>query len=303
MKYRDARIGTTVGGGNWGMFSGERPDGRRVHNAPKVRLFMPYLLPRRGDALVFFEQKIDISKTLDYLERWNDGVRPPLRLFHIYVAAGVRVLAERPRLNRFIAGRRLYQRDDIAISISVLKARDDDAKLTVVKQTFAPDDGIVQVRARIEEILSNGRAPAKTSSEREVSLLFRLPHWLIPLLPKLQKLGDWLNITPASLPRNDPLYASAMISHLGSIGLDSAYHHLYEHGTLPIFVVIGKARDEAVVTEQRQIEIRPVVTVRYTLDERIVDGYYAARSLDLLQDLVENPWLLERPEDEGPGAL
>jgi len=273
MKYRDARIGTTVGGGNWGMFSGERPDGRRVHNAPKVRLFMPYLLPRRGDALVFFEQKIDISKTLDYLERWNDGVRPPLRLFHIYVAAGVRVLAERPRLNRFIAGRRLYH------------------------------DGIVQVRARIEEILSNGRAPAKTSSEREVSLLFRLPRWLIPMLPKLQKLGDWLNITPASLPRNDPLYASAMISHLGSIGLDSAYHHLYEHGTLPIFVVIGKARDEAVVTEQRQIEIRPVVTVRYTLDERIVDGYYAARSLDLLQDLVENPWLLERPEDEGPGAL
>lgn len=285
------------------MFSGERPDGRRVRRAPKVRLFMPYLMPRRGDAVVFFEQKIDVSKSHDYLARWNDGTRPPLRLFHLYVAAGVRVLAERPRLNRFIAGRRLYQRDDIAISISVIKARDDDAKLTVVKQIFQPDDGLLKVRERAEAIITNGRAPAKTSSEREVSLVHRLPRWLIPLLPKLQKLGDWLNITPASLPRNDPLYASAMISHLGSIGLDSAYHHLYEHGTLPIFVVIGKERDEAVVTERREIEIRPIVTVRYTLDERIVDGFYAARSLELLQDLVENPWLLERPEDEGPGPL
>lgn len=285
------------------MFSGDRADGKRVRKAPKVRLFMPYLMPRRGDAVVFFEQKIDISQTLDYLERWNDGTRPELRLFHVYVAAGVRVLGERPRLNRFIAGRRLYQREDIAVSISVIKAKDDDAKLTVVKQIFDAEDGIVTVRDRTEDIIANGRSKVKTSSEREVSILTKLPRWLIPLLPKLQKLGDWLNITPASLPANDPLYASAMISHLGSIGLDSAFHHLYEHGTLPIFAVIGKPHEEPVVTEHREIEIRPIVTVRYTLDERIVDGYYAARSLERLQQLVENPWLLERDEDKGPGPL
>ncbi|GKY88877.1 2-oxo acid dehydrogenase subunit E2 [Sinisalibacter aestuarii] len=287
------------------MFSGDRPDGTRVRKAPKVRLFMPYLLPRRGDAVVFYEQKIDISQTLDYLERWNEGgARVPLRFFHIYLAAIARVMHERPRINRFIAGRRLYQRDDVAISISVLKARDDDARLTVVKQTYPEGLGLAGAFERTEAVIGDGRAAAKTHSEREVSLIQKmLPRWLIPLLPKLQKLGDWLNITPASLSANDPLYASIMVSNLGSIGIDAAYHHLFEHGTLPIFAVVGRARDEAVVTKRREIEIRPVVTVRYTLDERIVDGYYAARSLDLIQDWIEQPWLLEREEDSGPGAL
>lgn len=287
------------------MFSGDRPDGTRVRKAPKVRLFMPYLLPRRSDAAVFFEHKVDISQTLDYLERWNaDGTRVPLRFFHVYLAGIVRVMHERPRINRFIAGRRLYQRNDVAISISVLKARDDDAKLTVVKQSFDAGLGLAGVYDRTEAVIGDGRAAKKTSSEREVSLIQRLlPRAVIPLLPKLQKLGDWLNVTPASLSANDPLYASFMVSNLGSIGIDAAYHHLYEHGTLPIFAVIGKARDEAVVTSRHEIEIRPVVTIRYTLDERIVDGYYAARSLDRLQELIEQPWLLETAGDNGPGPL
>ena len=190
----------------------------------------------------------------------------------------------------------------IAISISVIKARNDDAKLSVVKQVFTGRESLAEIRDRTETIITNGRTPQKTASEREVSQVYRLPRWVIPLLPKLQKLGDWLNLTPASLARNDPLYASLMISNLGSIGLDAAYHHLYEHGTLPIFAVMGKERDEPVVTPEREIVIRPIVTVRYSFDERIADGYYAARSLDRLQELLENPWLMERPEDTGPGA-
>lgn len=287
------------------MFSGNRADGIRLRKAPKVRLFMPYLLPRRGEATVFYEQKIDISQTIEYLERWNaGGARVPLRFFHIYLAAVARVLHERPRLNRFVAGRRIYERRDVAISISVLKARDDDAKLTVVKQTYPAGLGLVGTYVRTEAVIGTGRGARDTSSEREMSLILRLlPRSFIPLLPKLQKLGDWFNITPASLSREDPLYASFMVSNLGSIGIDAAYHHLYEHGTLPLFAVIGKARDEVVVTEAGNIEAHPIITVRYSLDERIVDGYYAARSLELGQKWIEQPWLLETPEDAGPGAL
>jgi len=287
------------------MFSGKRPDGTVVRKAPRVRLFMPYLIPRRSDAVVFYEQKMDISKTLDYLERWNaSDDRPPLRFFHIYLAAIVRMLHERPRVNRFIAGRRLYQRDDVAVAMSVIKQYEDNSKTTVVKQVYPSGLGLRGVYDLSEAVIGTGRDKTrKTASEKEVSVISRLPRAMIPLFPKLQKLGDWLNITPASLSRNDPLYASFMISNLGSIGIDAAYHHLYEHGTLPIFAVIGKANDEAVVTERREIEIRPIVNVRYTFDERVADGYYAARSLDLISDLVENPWLLETESDDGPGVL
>lgn len=285
------------------MFGGNRPDGTRVTRAPKVRLFMPYLMPRRADALVFFEQRIELSGTLDYLARWNAGpARPPLTLFHLFVAAGVRTLDQRPRLNRFVAGRRLYQRNAIDISISVIKAKADDSKLTVVKQRFDPDEGLNAIRARIEAVLVDGRSPLETPSEREVSVVSRLPRLAIPLLVKLQNVADYLNITPPSLIRNDPLYSSAMISNLGSIGLDAAYHHLYEHGTLPVFATIGKIRQEPVVTGAGTIEPRPCVIVRYSFDERVADGFYAAGAIDLLQELMEHPWLMERPEDGGPGV-
>lgn len=284
------------------MFSGNRPDGTVVRKAPKMRLFMPYLLPRRGDAVIYMKQKIDVSETQAYLKRWNDGTRPRLGLYHIYVAAAVRMFSERPRTNRFVAGRRLYQRNDVAISMSVLSSRRDDAEVSSVKQTYDPSEGLAGVRARTEEIIAAGRSGEATVAEREVAILSRFPRWLIPMLPKLQKLGDWLNVTPASMSRNDPLYASMMISYNGSVGLDSVYHHLFEHGTVPIFGVIGPVRNEPVVNRKGELEIRPILTVRYTCDERVTDGHYVARSVALHQKLVENPWLLETPEDNGPGA-
>lgn len=285
------------------MFSGDRPDGKLVRDESKVRLFMPYLIGRRGDAEVSYEQRLDVSQTLDYLERWKaDAERPPLRLLHIYVGAVVRMLHERPKVNRFIAGRRLYQRTDVAIAMSVVKGRPNEGNLRVVKQTYDRDIGLLGVFERTEAIIATARDSKMTATEREIDIVSRFPRFMIPLLPKLQKLGDWLNIMPASFARNDPLYSSFMISSLGSLGLDSAYHHLYEHGTLPVFAVVGKVRDEAVVTPQGEIVARPIVTTRYTLDERVVDGYYTARSLDLIQKYVEKPWLLEGPEDNGPGA-
>ncbi len=284
------------------MFSGDRSDGKLVRKAPKMRQFMPYIMPRRGDAVFFLKQKIDVTETRAYLKRWNDGTRPRLRLYHIYLAAYARMLADFPRLNRFIAGRRLYQRTDIAISMPVLKSRSEDATVKTVKQIYDPGTGLTGMRASTEEIIKIGRSDELTASEREVALMTKLPRWLIPLLLKLLKLGDWLNVTPGFLSESDPLYSSLMVSNNGSLRLSSAYHHLYEHGTVPLFAVVGPDRDEPVVTKAREIEIRPIVTIRYTLDERVVDGHYGARAAAYHKKLVENPWLMETPEDNGPGA-
>lgn len=119
-------------------------------------------------------------------------------------------------MNRFITGRRLYQRDNIVISISVLKKMSDDAKLTVVKQTFEKEDGIRTVRELTEVAITDGRANARTKNERELAHLFKLPRFMLTVLLKTQKFMDWLNVTPAFLAEADPVYASAMISHLAS---------------------------------------------------------------------------------------
>jgi len=285
------------------VFGRNRPDGTRVTDMPRVRHFMPFLLPRRNDAVVYFEHRLDLSETLDYLERWNaDPTRPPLTMFHLLIVALARTLHERPRVNRFVAGRRIYQRNAVEISCSVVKRKHDDARLSVTKQHYHPMQGITANRALIEEAVATGRGKEKTVSEREVAIVTHLPRSLLSLLMRGQRLLDHFNLVPAMMIRNDPLYASAMVSNLGSIGIDAAFHHLFEHGTVSVFMAIGKVSRVPVVLDDDRIVVRPVVTLRFAFDERIADGYYSARSFDLFQAMAEQPWRLEHPADNGPGA-
>ena len=48
-------------------------------------------------------------------------------------------------------------------------------------------------------------------------------------------------------------------------------------------------------------EIRDVVDFGATLDERIADGFYFAKSLRLLKHVFENPELLDKPLGEHSG--
>jgi len=285
------------------MVHRDRPDGTRVTELPRLRRIMPFIMPRRADAVVYFEQRFDLTQTLDYIDRWNaDPDRPRLTLFHVLLTASARMLHDRPRVNRFIAGRRVWQRKTVDLSVSVIKTKHDDSKLTVVKQTVDATDGLAATRNLIEQATVGGRGVEKTASEKEVDLVTRLPRFVIDFLVWVQKWADHHNLLPASLIRNDPLYASMLITNLGSIGIDAAWHHMYEHGTLSIFTAIGKVAPMHFETPEGGLEVRRGVILRFAFDERVADGYYAARSLDLLQRFSQEPWLLETPADRGPGA-
>jgi hypothetical protein len=104
----------------------------------------------------------------------------------------------------------------------------------------------------------------------------------------VRRLDAW-GLLPASFSADDPLYASAFVANLGSVGLDAAYHHLYEYGTIPIFVTLGRLHRAPLVRADGSLGIREVFTLRYTYDERIEDGFYAARALERLQALLETP--------------
>src|SRR5262249_52743204 len=93
---------------------------------------------------------------------------------------------------------------------------------------------------------------------------------------------------PRSLVDSDPIYASAFVANLGSLKIDAAYHHLYEHGNCPLFVTIGQVTQAPAVIDG-QIALQPQVTVRYSFDERVEDGHYCARSLHLLAQRIEDP--------------
>lgn len=259
----------------------------------------------RNSSAVTFELRPDLTHTLPWIAGWNEahpGAR--ITLFHVVLAGLVRTLTERPRLNRFVAGNRIYDRHRIEISFSAKKRlegtpSDEDAPLVTVKRVLSGDLDFASLVRAVHGGVREARGEAATTVDKELAFFFSLPlplfGWLVRLL---QALDAW-NLAPAFLLRDDPLYCSAFVANLGSVGLDAGYHHLFEYGNCPIFLVIGRLHDEVALVDG-QPGVRPTASLKFTYDERIEDGLYCARALDLFRTLVEDPGWLSAPG--GPGS-
>lgn len=282
-------------------------DGKRVEVAPYRRM-MSFVMRGRNESAVYFEQRLDTSKTLPWLEAYNARVDRPVlyrslgqtasrapddrpgkaTIFHVVLHALASVLHERERLNRFTVGQRTYQRDRVVLSFAAKKGMRDDAPLATIKRAFERDETFAALVSSLGGEVAQAKSDQRSAMDRELKTLLSLPG---PVLALGIRLVNWLysiGLAPRSLVDTDPLYASAFVANLGSLQMDAAYHHLYEHGNCPLFVTIGRITDTAIVIDG-QLAIRPCLVIRYTYDERVEDGFYAGKALELLRQRVEDP--------------
>lgn len=270
----------------------QRPDGVPVADAPLVRRFMPFIIRRRNEALVWFEQDIEVDRALAFADAFARDSGRRLTFFHLALRAVARALHEFPKLNRYVVGRRLYQRSDVAISFSGKEAFEERAPLYVRKRSFPRDEPLAALAGALAESIRDGRSGARTDADREMAVLSRLPRPATDAAVWGARILDYFNLLPGRMILGDPLYASAFVANLGSVGIDGAYHHLYEYGTVPVFLVIGAYRMRPVAVADGTVQARRVSTFRYTYDERVEDGFYCARAVARVKQMLENPELL-----------
>ncbi|MEO8553291.1 MAG: hypothetical protein ABI678_25130 [Kofleriaceae bacterium] len=244
-------------------------DGTRVSVHPYRRM-MTFLMRGRNESAVYFEQELDLGRTQPWLTARGG------RLFPLILHALAQTLHDRERLNRFTLGHRMYQRKGVHLSFAAKKKMADDAPLATVKRAFTRGETFGNVEHAFGGGVAEARSDRASHLDKELGILLALPGFLLAFLLAVQKrLYRW-GLAPRSLVDTDPLYASAFVANLGSIQIDAAYHHLYEHGNCPLFVTVGKVRGDK-------------LTLRYTFDERVEDGHYCAKSLELFKQRVEDP--------------
>jgi hypothetical protein len=257
-------------------------DGERVDVHPYRRM-MVFLMRGRNESAVYFEQRLDLSRTLPWLAERNRVANVKASLFHLLLHALSSTIHDRERLNRFTVGKQTYQRKGVYISFAAKKAMSDDAPLATIKRRFDRSESFEALVASMSHEVGGARAEAPSAMDKELKILLALPGFLLAfLIAALGRLYRW-GLAPRSLVDTDPLYTSVFVANLGSIKIDAAYHHLYEHGNCPLFMTIGH------VDEQQRL------LIRYTFDERVEDGLYCAKALQLFQQRVEDPgaWLAE----------
>jgi hypothetical protein len=262
---------------------GRRSDATLVRDLPKLRRFMPYVSPGRNASAFYYQHEIDVDAALAFLDARN-ATRPADRqisLFHLYLRAIQLGMHENPETNRFVAGGRLWQRKGLWLTFSALKELQKGSALVTVKREFPAGETLDAMVDRVLGGLGKRRSGEKTQSDKEIDLALMLPGPLIRLAMWALKTADALGVLPRSMIEPDPLFSSVFVANMGSIGMETGHHHLWEYGTISGFCVMGR------------IKSRPdgsrYVVCSYTWDERVADGLTTGFALSSFKERLENP--------------
>lgn len=280
-----------------------RPEGTLLTKLPGFRKIFPFLMKSRAESTIYYHQQVVVEDALRWLDDWNRKHDRRLSLFYVFLAAAVRTLATCPDANRFVVGRRIYQRHAITLTFVVKRALTEEATETTLKLDFERTDTFDDVAERVRQAVEGIRESSSSSEEDLTDRLARLPRFVNRLAVWGLGVLDYFNLLPASFIKGDPFYASAFLANLGSIELDPVFHHLYEYGTIPFFAVLGKIKKAPVAVEDEQgdrVEVARVAEATFTVDERTTDGVYYARTINTLLDHVRDPARLQEPPADLP---
>ncbi len=276
---------------------GDRRDGRWGKDAPGMQTVMAHIYPNRADSEVFVNEPIDFTELLRYLEEKNKTIDYKITLFHCIVDIIARILRERPLMNRFVQGHRIYEHNEISLSFVVKRRFSDTAEESLM--TLVPDDEdtINEISRRIVgDVKETRKSETSTGGIDAVLDTFAKIHR--PLLMIIVRIVRWLDfwgLNPKAITDGDVNYSSVLLSNLGSIKCPAIYHHLNNYGTNSVLITIGTLHKEEIIMEDGHKEIRDIVNFGATIDERIGDGFYFARSLRLVKYMCAHPELLELP--------
>lgn len=271
---------------------GDRHDASRVDLGRGFKAIFPYLMKGRNESIAYYPVVVDAEPLLAYLEQ-KKGTEGEITLFEAFLLALVRVLRERPTLNRYFIGRRLYQRHDVQLSFVARRQFTDDSSETNVLVRVRPTDDVPTILQKVRGEIRVAKSGDDKAEEGLIDLFMRLPRGVLRVAVKLLEWWDFYLDTPGFLRGIDPLRCSAYIANLGSVGLGASYHHLFEWGTCSLFVTIGQVKPTVCVGDDGTPAVKRMVELRIALDERIADGYYDARALDLLAVYLADPTQLE----------
>lgn len=272
----------------------DRKDARWL-KMPGVLRMCTYLKDRQ-DADVYIDKKVDVTNLVAYMKK-KKKAEPDTTYFHALAFACAKTVYNRPFLNRYIINHNCYERDDVSLSFVAKVNFEDDAKefLSVLK--VEPTDTIDDLRNKIKDKVDKVRNNVQNDTDNTVDILDKLPKPILGIAVPIIKWMDRHDFLPRDFNNNLIYNSTAILSNLGSIKCGAIYHNITNFGSNGILITFGDIHKEPMVVDGK-VEIRDVIDIGATLDERIADGAYMAKSINLLEYILKNPETLEEVANE-----
>lgn len=263
-----------------------------------MHVIMPYVMPTRCANEALMSETFDITEVDRYVKKKNaDNPSFKYTWFHVICAAVAKTIILRPKLNYFISGYRMYERKDIEIAFTVKRKFEDNSEEALARFIVDKEGGnlIEQVHSFVESFVTKVRKHNKTEGiTNKFNFYQALPRPFFRFFVWILRHMEYHGIYPDSLKKDDPCYSTVYITNLGSIKMSADYHHVFEWGTNSFFVVMNEMKTIPFYKEDGSFEMKPTIRLCFTIDERIADGFYFAKSIKYLNYLLQNPGLLEQ---------
>lgn len=277
---------------------GRRPDGKAIKNIDPIVRMTSHIMPKRYDAQVMVERNIDYEPIRNYLKQKRDE---GMKFTHmdVIIAAYLRLLKKRPELNRFVVNRTIYQRNEVTVSMVILKNKTEDGVIneTVIKVKFSPDDTIFDVNRKLNSAIFENKIPEEKSFVDKLARFFvalpLLPGAVIGFLKWLDKIGLLHKAILDALP----FHTSLFVTNMASIKMGAVFHHIYDFGTTSVFISIGQKDSRLELDKENNIVKKSYIPLGAVIDERICSGAVYAAGFNYFDKLLKNPVLLETNEN------
>lgn len=275
---------------------GDRKEGRLLRSLPAFAKFVPFIMPTRNDACNQYEESFEVSDVDRRLRKLRVDGYKGIGILHFIIAAYIRGVSMLPGMNRFVVGRRIYARDNIEVVMTVKRSLAIDATETTIKVIFEPTDTIFDVYRKMNEKIDEIKTVEGNNNTEDVAeAMCKAPRFLLRFALTILRIMDYFGWLPQSLLDASPFHGSMIITDLGSLRIGPVYHHIYNFGTLPVFISFGAKRHAYELDRHGNMVDRKYVDCKFVMDERTVDGHYYAQFLQAFRYICQHPEIVETP--------
>ncbi len=274
-----------------------KKEGRYLKTLPPMSKVAPYIMAERNDALNYIADTVDVEAAEEYIfKKRSEGLKG-FGMMHVMIASYIRTVSQRPGLNRFIRGQKIYARNFIEIMITVKKEMNLESPDTVLKIIFEPDATADDVYRIMTDEIEKARSE-ESDFDNTAKILNYIPGLVLKFSVWVLKCMDYFGLLPRKLTKLSPFHGSFGITSMASLGIPPIYHHIYNFGNIPLFLAFGPKKTLNVLQRDGTVKQKRFVEYKFTTDERICDGYYYASALKMMKSIVLKPEQLDNPPEQ-----
>lgn len=267
---------------------------KRIKNLKGMEQLILDIKPDRCVSDVYINQKMDLTNLVKYIEdKKKNGEN--VTYFHAFLAAIGKVFYNRPKLNRYVRNRHVFEHYNVVISFVAKIAFDDKSEEIMIMVPIEENDNINTISNKVKDKVDSMRnkTAKKEGANDAIDVIGKFPNIIRVPLVGILKWCDKKGILPKSLVKDNLYYSSMIVSNLGSIKCGAIYHNITNFGHCSSLATMGEIKKEEIINEKGKKEVRDICEFGINIDERVADGYYFAKSVRMLQYIFDNPSLLE----------